>query len=119
MRGELRATASLASKWFKHPFDPVQLAICLLSFKRRQLSVYEENADRDIKGGTKEWMRHPVDVREFVFAAQVAKDAKQNTRVDSPLEQEESNCGEHTFGSESSVERCVLQRLLSCYSWEC
>lgn len=119
MREELQAAASLASKWFKHPLDPVQLAVYLLSFKMRQLSVYEENADRDIRGGTEEWMRHPVDVREFVLAAQVAKDAEQNTRVDSPLEQHECNCGELTFGSESIVERCVLQRLLRCYSWEC
>lgn len=118
-RGELQAAASLASKWFRHPFDPAQLAVCLLSFKRRQLSVNEANADGNITGVAEEWMRHPVDVREFVLAAQVVKYAEQNMRIDSPLEQDESDRGDYTFGSERVVERCVLQRLLSCYSWEC
>lgn len=113
---EMQAAANLAVMWFKPPFDPLKVAIYLLSFKRRDLSFSQTDVG-DMPMSTKEsWARHPVDVREFALAVKVVEQNNQDDRVDSPLVPDRRDCFGHVSNSRDPSVNGVIQSLLHSYT---
>lgn len=109
-REELEAVVKLAMAWFKPPFDPLHLAICLLSFRRRQYRATAARVECAPRGVPEEWMRHPVDVREFSFAAGFVKEADVDAQVDSPIVGGSKNMPNSTCSDEHTVLQSLLHR---------
>jgi len=108
-REELEAAVRVAITWFKHPFDPLHLAICLLSFKRREISTVNS---RDALGClSEEWMRHPTDVREFASRAGFVDGAI----TDSPIDESFDRSIKSMQGVRCFDRQTVLQCLLCRY----
>ena len=113
--GELQTAANLAVKWFKPPFDPLQLAIYLLSFKRRELDPNQMVCEREMVVLQEAWMRHPVDVRQFVIASTVIENANHARRVSSSSAFHETDSKRDTLISEDFFTELVVQALLYSY----
>lgn len=108
-REELEAAVRVAMTWFKHPFDPLHLAICLLSFKRRDISTVNL---RDAPGGlSEEWMRHPIDVREFASRVGFIDGAI----IDSPIDESFDRSFKSMQSSRCFDKQIMLHTLLSSY----
>lgn len=110
---ELRAAVKLAITWFKDSSDPMGLAIYLLSFKKRRFRNVKINSDASSEDSQADWMRHPIDVKEFELAARtVSALTRKGVAADVRVDRRDSvNSHVQTY----SIEHDMLQKLLRCY----
>jgi hypothetical protein len=112
--GELRAAINLATAWFKNASDPSGLAIYFLSFRKRKFRNVEVDSGATSRDSLPDWMRHPIDVKEFELAARSvsAALAQRGVPADTPADRRDSV---NSHAPTDSIEHDMLQKLMRCY----
>ena len=117
---ELRAAVKLATAWFKNSSHPLELAIYFLSFRKRKFRDVDVDPNVVPEESQADWTRHPIDVKEFTFAARFVStvSTQEGVAAGAKVDRRDSVNGDLSYFASDSVEHDMLQRLLCCYLCE-
>lgn len=111
---ELRAAARLAIAWFEKSSDTLGLAVYFLSFRKRRFR--DVSPDAFLGGGQADWMRHPIDVKEFELATRaVSALTYGGVAADGDARGDRRDSVNSHVATDSVIEDDVLRKLMRCY----